>query len=535
MLSLLGRPSMRADVSWSPTDARWYREIGGSYSDTGTVVVPESALGIAAVYRAVNVLAHSVASIPLVVYRRTDVGKERDTGHPAYDLLHDRPNAFQTSFRWRHLLMTQAVLWGDHYSEIMPGVGGIGGLVPLNPDTTRVVDQMTDGRLIYTTRDKGTAGGYGPERRLVQDEVLHVRGFSIDGKSGIPLTRLARNAMGLAMSAERHGAMFLKNGARFNGFLTMATPMKEDVRKANEEAWQRQYGGSGSSGGTPVLTGGLEFKPVSANNRDSQWLEARTFQVEEILRFLGVPGVLCGYADKTATYASAEQFFLSFVTHTVRPWTENVSAELNGSVVVGAPDYFAEFVLEGLLKGDIKTRYDAYRIGIASGFLNRNEVRTTENLNPGPPELDTYLEPLNMVEAGAEREAAAPPTRPAPEPEPAEDENAVAARAQFTGIAHRSAERLVRKEVAAIMGTKGKLGAAARFADNPDGWTSWLATFYADHAIHVSEDMVVPIAIAERYCAAQRDRFATLPVDGTFEAESLAALLRLTPAQRMAA
>lgn len=531
MLAALARPSLKANVSWSAYDPRWYRDIGGTYSDTGTVVVPESALSIAAVYRAVNVLAHSVASIPLVVYRRTADGKERDTGHPAYDLLHDRPNAFQTSFRWRHLLMTQAVLWGDHYSEIMPGVGGIGGLVPLSPDTTRVVDQMRDGRLVYVTRDKAVTG-YGAERRLVQDEVLHVRGFSIDGKSGLPLTKVARNAMGLALSAERHGAVFLKKGARFSGFLTTASPMKQDVREENEKAWQRQYGGPDSSGATPLLTGGLEFKPISANNRDSQWLEARTFQVEEILRFMGVPGVLVGYADKTATYASAEQFFLSFVTHSVRPWTENIAAELNGSVITGAPEYFAEFVLEGLLKGDIKTRYDAYRIGIASGFLNRNEVRTTENLNPGPPELDTYLEPLNMAEAGAEREEP-PPAARAPE---REGDNETAARAQFVSIATRTAHRLARKEIAAIVGTGGKLGAAARYADNPDGWASWLGTFYADHATHVSADLDVPIRIAERYCAAQRERFAALgSLPENTESESVAALLRLTPAGRMVA
>jgi HK97 family phage portal protein len=530
MLAWLARPSLKADVSWSAYDPRWYRDIGGTYSDSGTVVVPESALSIAAVYRAVNVLAHSVASIPLVVYRRTDDGKERDREHPAYDLLHDKPNAFQTSFRWRHLLMTQAVLWGDHYSEVMPGVGGIGGLVPLNPDTTRVVDQMRDGRLVYVTRDKGV-NGYGEERRLLQDEVFHIRGFSIDGKSGIPLTKLARNAMGLALSAERHGALFLKKGARFSGFLTTAASMTEPVRKANEDAWQRQYGAN-ATGATPILTGGLEFKPVSANNRDSQWLEARTFQVEEILRFLGVPGVLCGYADKTATYASAEQFFLSFVTHSVRPWTENIAAELNGSVIVGSPDYFAEFVLEGLLKGDIKTRYDAYRIGIASGFLNRNEARATENMNPGPEELDTFLEPLNMVEAGAEREEAAAPARPAPAPAPREDDNEAAARSQFTAITERTAQRLARKELAAIVGTKGKLGAAAKYADKPDGWRAWLETFYADHAVHVSEDLGVPLAIAERYCAGQRERFAVLPAETeSAESESIAALLRLTPAR----
>ena len=528
MLSALARPSIKADVSWSPLDPRWYQSIGGMRSDAGVSVLPESALGIAAVYRAVNVLAHSVASIPLVVYRRVeDEGKERDRSHPAYALLHDKPNAWMTSFRWRHLMMTQAILWGDHYSEIMPGIGGIGQLVPLSPDTTRVVDQLGDGRLVYETRD-AVGQEYGEARRLLQDEVLHIRGFSIDGKSGVPLTKLARNAMGLALVAERHGSMFLKKGARLSGFLTSPSPMKEDLRKENERAWQRQYGGSDATGATPLLTGGLEYKAVSANNRDSQWIESRTFQVEEILRFLGVPGVLVGYADKTSTYASAEQFFLSFVTHSIRPWTEMISQELNASVVTDAENYFADFILEGLLKGDIKTRYDAHQLAIQSGWKTRNEVRVEENYNRGPDELDTFLEPLNMQEAGAPREEPSA-SRPAPPSDNAE-------RAQIQAIVTRTVERLVRKEVAAIVGTNGRLGAAARFADNAEGWDAWLEAFYADHAVHVSEDLGIPLAIAERYCTGQRERFRVLGAEADeAESESIAALLRLTPANRMAA
>jgi hypothetical protein len=103
-------------------------------------------------------------------------------------------------------------------------------------------------------------------------------------------------------------------------------------------------------------------------------------------------------------------------------------------------------------------------------------------------------------------------------------------------IATRSAQRLVKKELAAIVGVRGKLGAAAKYADKPDGYRAWLETFYADHAVHVSEDLDVPLAIAERYCVGQRERFATVPTDiASAESESIAALLRLTPAGRMAA
>lgn len=527
MLSALARPSIKADVTWNSVDSRWFAEVGGFRSDAGPVVVPEAALSIATVYRAVNVLAHSVASIPLVIYRRLDDGgKERAREHPQYDLLHDQPNRWMTSFRYRHLLMAQAILWGNHYAELLPGPGALGQIAPLNPDTTRVVDQMGDGRLLYVTQDVN-ARGLGPERRLVQDEVFHVRGFSIDGKSGLPLSRVARNAMGLALAAERHGSMFLRNGAQYSGLLTSEKYIDPKKAKELEDAWAATRGGARGSGRMPVL-GGLKFQATSQDNRASQWTEARTFQVEELLRFLGVPGVLVGYTDKTATHASAEQFFLHYVLHSVRPWTENIASELNFSVVTNSPNYFADFVLEGLLKGDIKTRYTAHQLAILSGWKTRNEVRVEENYNRGPEALDEFMEPMNMGIAGEDPAEPAPPAArsPGPRRDPAE-----AARATRLGaIAHRAVERLVHREVVAVAGTGDRLGTAARYADDPEGWQGWLRNFYTQHADHLVRDLGVSGEAADRYCAAQCRRLAVLPqADGEFEQESIAALTRLVP------
>jgi HK97 family phage portal protein len=535
MLSLAARPAPQASVTWTPLDPRWYATIGAlGRSDAGITIVPESALSIAVVYRAVNVLAHSVASIPLVVYRRlNNDGKERAREHPAYALLHDQPNAWMTSFRWRHLAMVQSILWGNHYSQILPGPGGIGQLVPLDPSLTRVVEQLADGRLLYLTRYRSERG-YGEEVRLLQDEVLHIRGFSIDGMSGIPLTKSARQAMGLALAAEKHGSMFLKKGSRFNGVLSTDAKMDPAVRKENERAWQAQRGGPDGSGGTPVLDGGLKFTPISANNRESQWIESRTFQVEELLRFLGVPGVLCGYADKTATYASAEQFFLSFVTHTVSPWTVNFSQELNSSVITGGAQYYADFILEGLLRGDIATRYKAHQIAIQTGWKTRNEARIDESMNRGPAELDTFLEPLNMQEAVAESDdpPPAPPKRPAPvdDEDDEEDEAAAKRTAALAGIASRAAARLIRKELVAVAGTDVRRGAAKRFADDPVGWRTWLADFYAGHHAALVEDLRLEPAAAAAYCDAQRARLGPgLGAIDAFEADSTKALLSLLP------
>lgn len=520
MLASLARPSVTASVSWNNVDPRWYADLATSIrSDAGIVATPERALGVAVVFRAISVRAHAVASIPLVIYKRLkDDGKERATEHPLYRTLHDQPNAWMTSFRWRHLAMVQKILYGNHYSELVPSSRGL-QLAPLPPTTTRVVDQLPDGRLLYVTRPMSRTGlsGFGPERRIVQDDILHLRGFSMDGHMGLSLPQVAKNALGLALAAERHGSMFLRKGARFAGVFSTEGRMDEDTRKENEAALARAYGGSDASGMSPLLTGGLSFSPTSADNRASQWLELRDFQVQDTLRFIGVPGVLCGYADKTSTYASAEQFFLSFVTHTVRPDTEDFAQELNASVVTGGPEFFAEFILEGLLKGDIRTRYSSHQLAIHSGWKTRNEVRIEESYNRGPDELDQFVMPAGssgVVDEGADdvardQERAADQRRQDAEREQQArqrreaESRAVQADARWQALATRAAERLVRKEVNAIAGAGRQQGAAKRFAGDPEGWAVWLAKFYGDHAATIAADLGVPDAAATAYSTAQ--------------------------------
>jgi HK97 family phage portal protein len=534
----------RASVGFRPFDMRdpatWFDSLG-TRSDAGVLVSPEVALTIGVVYRAINVLAHAVATVPLVIYRSLDgEGKERDNSHPQYRMLHDQPNAWQTSFQFRHLMVSRMILWGNYFAQLLPGRGGIGQMVPLdpNPSVTRIVDQLGDGRLVYVTRflEKGV---YGPEVKLLQDDVLHVRSFSKDGKSGVPLTDFARNAMGLALAAEKHGSMFMRRGAQFSGILTTPGSMDEPTRAHNEAAWNKARGGMAGTGTVPLLEGGMDFKQTSSTNKDSQWLETRDFQIADLgPRFLGVPGLLCGYPDKTATYASAQEMRQVFVDNGVMPLTDNIRAELNRSVVVGAPDRFqADFLLEGLLRGDIKTRYDAHRIAIMTGWKTRNEIRRIEGDNPGPEELDDFFEPLNLGKAGETPDGAGSDGTPAaprrrqqpPQEEPEED----AAALRLQAIAEGVARGLVRKEITAIVGVGKQLGAARRYASDPAGWRVWLTEFYGEHAKAVSERLRVPWDVAERYCQAQREALeASAAAAERFETEAVPKLVAIATGGR---
>lgn len=528
------RVSAGVDFRRVPLSTSFFEGLG-TRSDAGILITPETALTIGVVFRAVNVLAHAVATVPLVIYRREDEStKARDNSHPQYRLLHDEPNSWMTSFQFRHLMVSRMILWGNFYAQILPGIGGVSALVPLDPDpnVTRVIDQLGDGRLVYETKFRDSRGVFGRPVSILQDEMLHVRGFSRDGKVGVPLTSFARNAMGLALAAEKHGSMFMKRGAILSGILSSDNVTNPETREKNEAAWNRAYGGHRGSGGVPLLEGGWKFQQMTATNRDSQWLESRDFSTAELgPRFLGVPGLLCGYPDKTATYASAQQMREVFVQTGVMPLTDNIRAELTRSVVTGE-DSYADFVLEGLLRGDIKTRYDAHRVAVMTGWKSRNEVREIEGDNPGPPELDQFFEPLNLGIAGEETDPQAnqrrPPASPADggggedgEENAEEPPDGQASRvARMREIVRGVAVSVARKEVAAIAGSGRQLGAARRFASDPKGWKAWLQEFYDQHARVVSERMRVPWDIAEGYCLAQRQRLA----GGVAEIEGLEAM-----------
>ena len=542
------RARVHAGVGWRSVDwpsgdpGKWFDSFGtGSRSDAGVFVSPEVALTIGVVYRAINVLAHAVATVPLVIYRNLENdAKERDTGHPQYRMLHDQPNGWQTSFSFRHLMVSRMILWGNFHAQLVPGLGGIGQLVPLYPDPriTRIVDQLADGRLVYLTRFQNGRGGFGPDQTLLQDDLMHVRGFSKDGKTGVPLTEFARNAMGLALAAERHGSMFMRRGAQFSGILSSAVVTDDETRKYNEEQWNKARGGFAGSGRVPFLEGDVKWAPTSSTNKDSQWLESRDFQIAELgPRFLGVPGLLCGYPDKTATYASAQEMRQVFVDNGVMPLTDNIRAELNRSVVTGASDrYHADFVLAGLLRGDIKTRYEAHQVSVLTGWKSRAEVRKIEGDNPGPPELDEFFEPLNLGTTGTgPGSPKAPPPRkrqPAPAAPPADDGDGTEGH-RLREIVAGVALGLVRKEVAAIAGSSGKAGAARRFARDADGWRTWLAEFYGEHAKTVSERLRVPWDVAEGYCSAQRAALeASAAAVERFEAEATPKLVAMTTGGR---
>ncbi|MDP3911916.1 MAG: phage portal protein, partial [Gemmatimonadales bacterium] len=393
--SLLPRASWQPN--WSPWDDRWYGGGGGINgavtSAAGVGVSPELALNCSAVFACVRVLAETFAQVPLVIYERMpDGGKRRATEHPLYSVLHDTPNAWQTSFEFRETLVVHLALRGNAYAQIVPGPRGFADqLVPQHPDRV-TVNQLGDGKLLYKV-----TGRDGVSRPVPQDEMIHVRGLSTRGVLGLSVVSCAAQSIGISLAGDRQAAATFANGARPGLVLKHKGTLTPEGRKNLEESWKANYSGD-KAGGVAVLEEGVEPEQISLTWKDAQFLESRQFQIGEIARWFRMPPHMIGDLAR-ATFSNIEQQSLEFVTYTMLPYFVRAEQAFTRDLILDPERYFISFVVDGLLRGDSLARAQGYQLGIQSGWMTRNEARRLENLD-ALPGLDEPLEPLNMAPAG---------------------------------------------------------------------------------------------------------------------------------------
>lgn len=372
---------------------QFFADVFMPLSDTqsGVLVNETLALNLSAVYACVQVLSQTIGSLPLIVYQRTADGKARVIKHPLYRVLHDAPNPEMTSMSWRQAMLLHLCLWGNHYSEIERDSGGNPvALWPITP--WRVNLKRVDGQLVY---------GVGLDTGMVYvpfANMLHIKGLSYDGLTGLPPMRAARESIGLSLAAQKYAAKFFANDARPGGILEHPGQLSDEASARLRKSFERAHEGLDNKFRVAVLEEGMKFNAVGIPPEDAQLLETRKFGVSEIARYFRMP--LHKISDlERSTNNNIEHQAIEFVTDTIRPWLVNIEQELAFKLFTG--DYFAEFLIEGLLRGDIKTRYEAYAIGRQWGWLSADDIRERENLNKLPNgQGASYLTPLNMGNAG---------------------------------------------------------------------------------------------------------------------------------------
>lgn len=380
---------------------------GGARNMYGVPVTPETAMRLAAVFACVRILAESIASMPLHLYRRVGEDKERAVDHPLYRVLHRRPNAYQTAFEFFDQSQTQVGLKGWCASEIQVSARGGIQLVPLNVDHL-VPKLMDDNSVAYRYWQPGGA------RILLQDEVVRVMYGTKDGVTALSPIKAQADTIGGAIATHKYAAGFFKNGGRPPGWLQHPAHFKDpDMRRRFREKFSEQFSGD-NLGQTPLLEDGVTYNAVGVSNEDAQLLELKKFDIAEIARIYRIPLILLSETEKSTSWGSGiEQFQLSFVTHTLRPWLVRWEQALSRDLLTEEEqaEYFFEFNIDGLLRADALTRYRMYEIGRRIGVFSANDVLRKENMNTIGAAGDVYGD-MNPHQAA----------EPAPDPDPTNDE-----------------------------------------------------------------------------------------------------------------
>lgn len=372
---------------------------GGVRTNSGQFVTPQTAMRSAAVLACMRILSEDISSLPLNLYRRTPQGPVLETNHPLSSLLGHAPNPWQTSMEMREAMVLDLLCYGQSFNEKEIGPDGISALYPLSAGRMVFVNPLDEFipppvPLFFRYADPRVG-----QRILLSDDLWITRMLAPAGTiEGTSLILLAREAIGLALAAEEQGARLFEHGVQTDLALSTDSEIDDEGKKQLRDAFMTRHSGSRNAFMPMLLENGLKANRIGLTAQESQYIEARQFQLGDIARIFRIPDVLLGISQgKASTYASAEQFFLAYVKYTLSPWCRRIEQAIHRDLLATSEtaDLFVKHDTDSLTRADLQTRYSAHASGIAAGFLTRNEARRMENL-PALPGLDTPLQPLNM-------------------------------------------------------------------------------------------------------------------------------------------
>ena len=371
-----------ADISQTSNHQEWSEIFSSGILGAGVPVNEHTAMRVTAVYACIGLIGGAVASMPLNFYQRKDDGREKIT-HDLWWLLNEQPNPRLSAAVFWEYLVTSLLLHGDAFAKIIRPTRlspKISGFEPLHPLAVTV--RCHEDRLIYTINRTG-----GGVEVLDQDDMLHIPNIGFDGLRGLSTLRSALlTSAGIAISADQYSADFFKNGARPDFIISSKGKVTPEQAETIRTTWAQRHTGIGNHHLPAVLQGEMDVKQLTMNSDDAQLLSVRGFGVEEIARIFGVPPFMIGHNEKTTSWGSGiESLGIGFVKYSLMKLLVKFQQEINRKCF-RTQTYFCEFLTAGLERGDLKSRYDAHRIGLGRagepGWLTTNEVRKIENMPP---------------------------------------------------------------------------------------------------------------------------------------------------------
>lgn len=361
-----------------------------------------AAVGLSATWACVGLIAGTIASLPLMIYRTENGIRKVDKDHPLYFVLHDSPNYEQTAVDFWEVMAANIELHGNAYALIERRTGGIITSLNLIRPDRMTVRRLSNGDLQYSWTDNGKSY----EKRSA--DVLHIRGPLGDGISGTSTLSICRSVFSGAIAAEDAAASMFRNGVNPSGVLSTKpeTQLDQQQRRDLEQLLQERYVGSIRQGRPMLLDNGLSWTQLSIDPQDAQMLESRKFSGEEICRIFGVPPAMAAFGDKASNWGTGKETeILGFQKFTLRKRMKRMEQAVLKQLVPlserRAQGTVIEFNLEGLLRGDTASRYEAYEKAINMGLRTRNECRALENLPPieGGDVITVQMQDIPLVNA----------------------------------------------------------------------------------------------------------------------------------------
>lgn len=354
---------------------------------TGTTTVArktvtvDSAMQLSTVWACIRLISETVATLPLVLYETSDEGERTVASHePLHAMLLRAPNFDNTAVEFWEGVAMSLCLFGNAYARKEMMGGRLVSLTPLAADKM-TVSRNTQGALVYRYSGKEAKGEYREE------QIFHVRGFGGAGDTGLSPIAFARQTIGTAIATDEFASALFSTGARPSGILTSDQLLNEKQREQLRDNIVLPFVGSDKAGGLMVLEAGLKYQTVTMTPEDSQFLQTRAFQVEEICRWFRVPPFMVGHTEKSTSWGSGlEQQLIAFLTFALGPYLRRIEQAVIRSLVPAERRAFLkpEFKVEGLLRTDSSARSAFYAVMVQNGIMTRNEVRRLENLPPLP-------------------------------------------------------------------------------------------------------------------------------------------------------
>ena len=385
---LLGFKSAPLAVSSSDDLARIF---GAEYVMGNKPITSLRAMQLSTVFTCVRVLSESMGMLPCRLYKKTGNLKLPAEDHKLHDLLYVAPNDYMTAQEFWELLMVCLCLRGNFYAYKNYVFGEVVELLPLDPAS--VTPKLNDDWTVeYHVNFKD-----GGMKVLSQDEIWHVRLFTLDGLNGLNPIAYARKCIGLGLDTEEHGSNLFKNGAVTSGVLETDEALTDVAFNRLKTEFTENHTGLANTYKPIILEQGLKWKPTALNLEDSQFLETRQYQSNEICGLFRVPPHLAANMDKM-TLNNIEHMGMSFVNYSLVPYMTRIESRVKVGLlsIKDRKTHFAKFNAGALLRGDLKTRYESYGKGIQWGYLSPNDCRELEDMNPREGG-DIYLTPMNMT------------------------------------------------------------------------------------------------------------------------------------------